>query len=376
MCRILVVDDDTITQLTLERVLQRQGYDVSVAGDGRTGLELAKQLKPALIICDWEMPEMDGLEVCREVKALPELSTSFFILLTARGESDDLVTGLDSGADDFLSKPPNINELKARVRAGLRSYQLSHALQEQKHLLEAELAEAADYVRSLLPEPLSGSVATDWTFLPSAQLGGDSFNYHWLDETHLAMYLLDVSGHGVGAALLSASVIHVLRSRSLPNINFQNPHDVLRALNTSFQMSDQNEKYFTIWYGVYDAESRQLTYSSGGHPPAILLTGQPADDAPKQLKTGGLPIGMLPEVEYKSHQCPLPVGSTLYLYSDGIYEVVLADGQLWTLNEFIDLVRQQHQPSTHPATILQRIQTLCDRDTFEDDLSLLQFQFA
>lgn len=374
MSRILVIDDDTITQLTLERVLQRQGYEVSVAGDGRTGLELAKQLQPALIICDWEMPQMNGLEVCREVKEIAALSTSFFILLTARGESEDRVMGLDSGADDFLSKPPDINELKARVRAGLRSHQLSHALKEQKQLLEAELAEAADYVRSLLPVPMSGPLSTDWTFLPSAQLGGDSFNYHWLDDTHFAMYLLDVSGHGVGAALLSASVVHVLRSRSLPSIDFQKPHEVLRALNDSFPMSEQNEKYFTIWYGVYDTTSRQLTYASGGHPPGILLDVTRSPLVPQQLRTGGLPIGMLPDVEFVSHQCSLTPDSTLYLYSDGIYEVVLADGKLWTLDEFMQLVCDQH--SSSPQQILQSIQTLCDRKTFDDDLSLLQVQFA
>ncbi|MEM6446384.1 MAG: SpoIIE family protein phosphatase [Cyanobacteria bacterium P01_D01_bin.123] len=376
MSCILIIDDDKITQLTLERVLQRQGYEVSIAGDGRTGLELAKQLKPALIICDWEMPQMNGLEVCRQVKAIPELSTGFFILLTARGDSDDRVLGLDSGADDFLSKPPDINELKARVRAGLRSYQLSRALQEQKRLLEAELAEAADYVRSLLPAPISGALSTAWTFLPSARLGGDSFNYHWLDATHFVTYLLDVSGHGVGAALLSASVIHVLKSRSLPQIDFRQPHEVLRALNASFPMSEQNEKYFTIWYGVYDTSSRQLTYASGGHPPALLLAGSSATPAPQQLKTGGLPIGILPDVEFVSHQCELPANSTLYLYSDGIYEVVLADGKLWTLDQFIELAGQQHRQSASLQQILHRIQTLRDRETFDDDLSLLQVQFA
>ncbi|MFN7657465.1 MAG: response regulator, partial [Dolichospermum sp.] len=175
------------------------------------------------IICDWVMSGIDGLQVCRQIKSDPKLATTFFILLTAKGaslgEEDDRVRGLDAGADEFISKPIEMNELKARVRAGLRLHQLSRDLQHQKQILEqlnrdlqhqkqvleTELAEAADYVRSLLPLPLVGSVTIESLFVPSAQLGGDCFDYYWIDDEHLAIYLLDVSGHGVGSALLSVS---------------------------------------------------------------------------------------------------------------------------------------------------------------------------
>lgn len=110
---------------------------------------------------------------------------------------------------------------------------------------------AADYVRSLLPPPLEGTISTEALFLPSVQLGGDCFDYYWIDEEHLAIYLLDVSGHGVGSALLSVSVLNVLRSQSLPKTNFCQHSQVLSTLNQSFQMDNHNDKYFTIWYGVY-----------------------------------------------------------------------------------------------------------------------------
>ncbi|MFN7523278.1 MAG: two-component system response regulator, partial [Aphanizomenon sp.] len=152
-----------------------------------------------LIICDWVMSGMDGLQVCRQIKSDSELATTFFILLTAKGaslgEEDDRVRGLDAGADEFISKPIEMNELKARVRAGLRLHQLSRDLQHQKQILEqlnqdlqhqkqvleTELAEAADYVRSLLPLPIIGSVTIESLFVPSAQLGGDCFDYYWID---------------------------------------------------------------------------------------------------------------------------------------------------------------------------------------------------
>lgn len=151
MFQILIIDDDPTIRLTLTRILERQGYEIIAASDGAEGMKQAEAFHPALIICDWMMPRMDGLEVCRRIKAHPTFSTTFFILLTSLGSVADRVKGLDAGADDFISKPIEQNELKARVRAGLRLHQLSRDLQAQKHILEAEFAEAAEYVRSLLP---------------------------------------------------------------------------------------------------------------------------------------------------------------------------------------------------------------------------------
>ena len=218
MFKILIIDDDPIIRAALKKTLQNQGYDTTIASNGEEGIKQAILIRPALIICDWMMTNLDGLEVCRRIKSQPELATTFFILLTAKGEVEDRVEGLDAGADEFLSKPLEMNELKARVRAGLRIHQLNQDLRVQKQALEAlnqnlcsELAEAADYVRSLLPAPLVGNINTQALFVPSAQLGGDCFDHYWLDDDHLAIYLLDVSGHGVGSALLSVSVLNILQ---------------------------------------------------------------------------------------------------------------------------------------------------------------------
>ena len=300
MARILIIDDDSTTQLLLQRTLHQQGYDIVLASDGEEGLIEAKAVRPALIICDWIMPRKNGLEVCSQIKSTAELSTTFFILLTSLDSVEDRVKGLDAGADDFLCKPIEMNELKARVRAGLRLHELSKDLQNQKQLLEAELAEAAEYVSTILPEPLSHkSLSIDVCFIPSRQLGGDSFDYFWLDDRHLVFYLLDVSGHGLRASLPSLAVINLLRSRGLNGVDYYQPNSVLSGLNRAFQMSDRNDKYFTIWYGVYDLQNRSLTYSSAGHPPAILLTSD--DNAEKRLKTPGVPVGMFPDIQYIEH---------------------------------------------------------------------------
>lgn len=386
MSKILIIDDDPIIQMVLRRTLQEQGYEVILARNGEEGIAQAKEHCPALIICDWQMPRTSGLDVCREVKEDPALSKTFFILLTSRSTIEDRIRGLDTGADDFLSKPIEVNEMKARVRSGLRLHQvfqqlqtLAEDLQAQKHTLEAEMMEAAEYVRSLLPErePTDGNVSIDYRFLPSKQLGGDCFDYYWLDPDFLMIYLIDVSGHGLGSALPSVWVQNLLRSQSLPNVNFYRPDIVLQALNEAFQMDDQNDRYFTIWYGVYNRPKRQLFYASAGHPPAVLLSK--ADGvAPqvKHLKTRGSPIGMFPEAKYTSERCIIDESSTLYIFSDGIYEVNQPDGTMWGLDGFVQLLTDSDTSTGwNLDDLLEKAKFLNATDTFEDDCSLLQIKF-
>ncbi|MEH1902192.1 MAG: SpoIIE family protein phosphatase [Nostoc sp.] len=396
MFKILVIDDDPIVRTVLKRTLQNQGYDTSVASNGQEGIAQAQLLHPALIICDWMMSQLDGLEVCRRIRADIELATTFFILLTARGaapgEEEDRVRGLDAGADEFISKPIEMNELKARVRAGLRLHQLNQDLQSQKQaletlnqnlqtqkqILEAELVEAADYVRSLLPSPLVGAVTTESLFIPSAQLGGDCFDHHWIDEDNLAIYLLDVSGHGVGSALLSVSVLNVLRSQSLPNTNFCQPSEVLKALNHAFQMRKHGDKYFTIWYGVYHPLKRQLIYANAGHPPALLLSNTSTNSIQvKQLTSLDLPIGFLPEVQFEDAVFEIEENSTLYIFSDGTYEINQPDGQIWGIDAFIDLLTEYSLKDTcNLNQLLAKILTLNAQDNLDDDLSLVKVNFG
>ncbi|MEH2118230.1 SpoIIE family protein phosphatase [Nostoc sp.] len=395
MFKILVIDDDPIVRTVLKRTLQNQGYETTVASNGEEGITQAQLLHPALIICDWMMSQLDGLEVCRRIRADPKLTTTFFILLTARGaargEEEDRVRGLDAGADEFISKPIEMNELKARVRAGLRLHQLNQDLQSQKQaletlnqdlqtqkqILEAELSEASAYVRSLLPSPLVGSVTTENLFIPSAQLGGDCFDHHWIDEDNLAIYLLDVSGHGVGSALLSVSVLNILRSQSLPNTNFCQPSEVLKALNHAFQMTKHGDKYFTIWYGVYHRLKRQLIYANAGHPPALLLSNSTNSIQVKQLSSLDLPVGFLADVKFEDAILEIEENSTLYIFSDGAYEINQPDGKIWGIDAFIDLLTEYSLKDTcNLNQLLAKILTLNAQDNLDDDLSLVKVNFS
>lgn len=371
MAQILVIDDDPTMRLVLKRNLAAQGHEVALASDGETGWAMAQTLRPALVISDWMMPGLDGLGVCARIRSSPALATTFFVLLTSRDQLQDRVRGLDSGADDFLVKPIDPSELQARVRAGLRLQQLNQDLHQQKQRLEQELSEAAVYVRSLLPPPIAAPVATDWVFVPSTELGGDCFDYFALDNDHFAIYLLDVSGHGVGSALLSVSVLNLLRSRSLPHTDFTQPRAVLEALNQAFPMENHGDKYFTIWYGVYHLQRHELTYVSGGHPPALLRTQQGLTALPGT----GLAVGMFAGVTYNQQVLRVPPNSSLYVFSDGAYEVPEAPGQdaIWGLDAFTQVLETGEGVPT-PQSICERIPRRPGQG-WPDDLSILRVDF-
>ena len=212
-----------------------------------------------------------------------------------------------------------------------KNIQIEHALSARNQALDLvnkELSEAAEYVKTILPQPVStGPIRIDWRFIPSTSLGGDAFGYHWLEDGLFAIYLIDVSGHGVGAALLSVSVMNSLRSQSLPDTDFKDPSSVLNALNKAFPGEDNNDMFFTIWYGVYNTLSRKLVYASAGHPPALLLNpAAAAEESPAGLRTKNYVVGGLQDIEYQKAEATLDLGSSLYIFSDGVYEVEKPDG--------------------------------------------------
>ncbi len=245
--------------------------------------------------------------------------------------------------------------------------------------LNGELSEAAGYVKKILPQPVTkGSIRTNWRFIPSTSLGGDAFGYHKVDEDHFAVYLIDVSGHGVGAALLSVSVINMLRSQSLPSTDFKDPQQVLQALNLAFPSESHKDMFFTIWYGVYNLNTRELTYASAGHPPAILCSDATSSDCKIDLlKTPNFVVGAIGEAAYNKSKCNVEKGGTLYIFSDGVYEVEKSDGSMWCFKEFAEYlktIKLENKP------ILDRLyeyaRNLGKSDRFEDDFTILEVAFV
>ena len=240
--------------------------------------------------------------------------------------------------------------------------------------LQRELAEAAGYVRSLLPAPMSQPFMIDWRFVPSTELGGDAFGYNWVDADNFAIYLLDVCGHGVGPSLMSIAVLHVLQAGSLRDVDFRDPGQVLGALNERYQMKSHNDLYFTLWYGVYRPATRRLDYGCAGHPPAFLANA--GTQGVQLLEAKGPPIGLRPGIAYASQTVIVPGNTRLYLFSDGAFEVRRSDGTMMGLE---DLLQFMSRPGTNGQSdldlLFQHLLQVRGDDALEDDFSIVRFAF-
>ena len=272
-------------------------------------------------------------------------------------------------AREIRLREERLSEWNANLE--LTVHQRTLELEKANKAMASELAEAAAYTRAVLPSRLEGAVSTDWVFITSSQLGGDSFGYHWIDDDTLSLYLLDVCGHGVGAALLSISVINVLRSGSLAGTDFRDPSAVLGNLNTAFPMEQHHEMYFTGWYGVYSRTTGTLRYASGGHPPAVLIA---PDGGVQHLASQGAVIGAFPKAVFETKSVVVTPGSRLYLFSDGTYEVDRADGPMMTHEEFSAILADGKRPAGLDP-IVQEIRRQQGAEAFADDFSLVEFHF-
>jgi sigma-B regulation protein RsbU (phosphoserine phosphatase) len=384
--KVLLVDDQAIIAEAVRRMLATENdIQFRYCADPAQAIPMAKAWAPTVILQDLVMPDIDGLTLVKFYRADPALRDTPLIVLSTKEEPTTKAEAFARGANDYLVKLPDRLELVARLRYHSRAHinllqrnEAYRALLASQKALVAELAEAAAYVQSLLPPPLpQGPVRTQWRFIPSTQLGGDAFGYHWLDDGHFCFYLLDVCGHGVGAALLSISAMNVLRSQSLPHTDFRDPGAALTGLNAAFQMERQNNMYFTIWYGVYSPASRQLRYASAGHPPALLFRPEPGALVATELQTAGMVIGGFPETTYRFGTELVSPGTTLFLVSDGAYEITRSEGTMWTYAEFVQLLREARLAGRPAIDELQAsVRRLHGDGPLEDDFSILQLDFG
>ncbi|MFM8331884.1 MAG: PP2C family protein-serine/threonine phosphatase [Candidatus Methylumidiphilus sp.] len=231
-------------------------------------------------------------------------------------------------------------------------------------------------MESLPPPPLRlGPVLTAWHYLPSAELGGDIFDYFWLDGERFAFYVLDVCGHGVGAALHSVSIFNVLRQKALPNVDFASPAEVLQALDSAFPMERYGEMYFTIWYGVYDFSQCRLRFAGGGHPPAVLFVGERLNAV--DLPSGNPPIGVLADTQFQEVAITPGFPIRVYLYSDGVYETAMPDGAIGNCRQFAQLLAKNlGKDRGEPSAVFEDVRAMTLPNRFDDDFSLLMLNFV
>jgi serine phosphatase RsbU (regulator of sigma subunit) len=297
-------------------------------------------------------------------------------------QPDATLTDLGSTNGSFIEGKRVQGTVKLRpggmVRIGSQVFIHQYLLKSEVARTEEhgrDIEKARSYVQSLLPAPIrSGPVMTDWVFRPSTELGGDAFGYHQLSEHTFTGYLIDVSGHGVGAAMHSVSVMNVMRQRALPGTDFHEPAAVLRSLNEMFQMDSHNGMYFSMWYGVYDLRTRTLRYASAGHHPSYLANPQRTDITP--LQTRNLMIGAMPGISFKDASCTIAPASVLYVFSDGVFEVATKDGRQWGLPDFLPLLSQPPAVDGEPARLYAAVQQVARAGPLDDDFSLLTVTFS
>jgi serine phosphatase RsbU (regulator of sigma subunit) len=242
--------------------------------------------------------------------------------------------------------------------------------------MRAEFAAGLRYVRDCIPAPMGGLVSVDWRYVPASTLGGDTIGYHWLDKHHLAFYLIDVTGHGLDSALLSVTVTNVIRTGALSGTNMERPDQVLARLNEAFRGEQHGNRYFTIWYGVYDSVARTLTWAGGGHHPSLVLPG--GESEPLVLPSEGLMMGVLPSTDFPAQSCQIPVNARLLIFSDGVFEIFRQGRQVWNLDDCIAymavLAKGQGQGSLMDR-LLQHVQRLRGSAQLDDDFSIIEARF-
>lgn len=379
---VLLVDDQMIIGEAVRRILASEpGTEYHYCQKGSEALETAARLKPTVILQDLVMPDAEGLELVSGYRRQEATALTPLIVLSSKEEGVTKAEAFARGANDYIVKLPDPVELIARIRYHSRGYisllqrnEAFEALRLSEAALADELAKAAEYVRSLLPPPASSPVSIDWRFVPSASLGGDCFDYFWIDPDHLAIYLLDVCGHGVGPALLGVSAMNAVRGGKFGGVEARDPGAMMARLNAAFPMEQHHRMYFTIWYGVYQPSSRTLRFSGGGHPPPLLFAAPGAE--PVGLESPSLPIGVAEGVEFPTVETTIPPGATLLLYSDGVTEVFVQPGRLWGSEGLTEFMRARDLRDPACLDELHRTVTaIAGQQVLNDDFSAMLARF-
>jgi sigma-B regulation protein RsbU (phosphoserine phosphatase) len=314
---ILVVDDSATNLQVLVRTLDGTGHRILAARDGETALDIARRVKPDLMLLDVMMPGMDGFDVCRVLKGDPDTRQTAVIFLSARGDVSDKVSGLELGAADYITKPIQGEEVLARVATHLSRQHLERALRQSRDRLDQELASAARMQRLILPAamPLHPIVSFAAYYETSRHAGGDYYDVLPLEGDRFAIMVADVSGHGAPAAIVMAMIRAVLHT--FPG-EAGDPPAVLHHINRHFRFLWDTAMYATAIYGVLDAGRGTFRVSSAGHPlPLIVRHGH--EVAPVALDNVMCllwnELGDVPCVEQALH-----AGDRLVFYTDGITE--------------------------------------------------------
>ena len=392
--RLLLVDDDSSNLHMLRETLLGLGHKLLVATDGETALSIARKQRPELILLDIIMPGMDGYQVCETLKAEAETKDSAVIFLTALDRTEDKVRGLGLGAVDFIAKPFQPEEVIARVNTHLTvqrlqrdlaaaNQELEQANQRMKRDLEAAARVQHAFLPRILPDP--GQVVFEWRYHPCDELAGDSLNVFWLNRQHIGLYVLDVCGHGVPAALLSMAVSRSLSPRAdvsslvleidsdSGEIGVVSPAQVLGRLNALYLAEESGGLYFTIVYGVLNTETSELRYASAGHPGPVLIG---TDGAVETLDSTGVPVSILAGASFGEVRVSLRDVERMFMFSDGLYEERDEHSEIYGLDRLTGALAARRERKLGEAIdeVIQDVVRWHGRHQLSDDSAILALE--
>jgi sigma-B regulation protein RsbU (phosphoserine phosphatase) len=318
----------------LSKLLNANGYVSYVVSNGQAALDMLDQKDINLIITDLNMPGLNGEQLCRAIRAKNFGRYIYIIMITAQTGDQSLVNAMQAGADDYISKPLNPVELKARLSASVRVLELEASLKAHNQQLSAVLDEitlAQEEAKLTLLEALPapgkiGGISFNWLFCASSFIGGDTFDYFFVGENHVCFYIVDVSGHGVIAAMQAFAIHNDMQSSKAglqSKIDENRPlTEILCEFATDYSFhfynKKRNDSYFTMILGLFDIKNGEVALLQAGHPPAIYLASL-SDDA-QLIGDGGLPVGIVDCAQYDVKSIQMTIGARLCLYSDGVSE--------------------------------------------------------
>ena len=382
---LLVVDDDQDILRVVKFYLTKQNYTVHAASGGNEALAILKENpRIELILSDVMMPEMTGLELLKIIRDNKEYSEIPVILISAEGETSKKVAGLNLGADDFITKPFNFDELMARVKNHIRLRRLqkevliankqvmhvNNMLKSQNEKLIEDLEQARGVQMALLPDvlPESEKFQMGSRYLPAERLGGDFFDIVDLaDGKKLGVMVADVCGHGVSAAFTTAMTKITFRNSCF---NSDDPAEVIYQMNEEL-FGNIKSGFVTVFYGVLDLEQETFHYASGGHPP--LLLHRYKDDSIEELKAQSTFLGSFNGLEFTSDVTHVSKGDRILFYTDGIFESQNMEGEQFGLERVNALLRShKNEPmQTLLDTLINTLVDFIDGMEFDDDITVV-----
>jgi sigma-B regulation protein RsbU (phosphoserine phosphatase) len=338
--KVLVADDSRAQRRMLALQLSRWGYLVAEAETGDTALALAQATDFDFVLSDWMMPGLTGPEFCRAFRDLPRDGYGYFVLLSSKSEKNAVADGLDGGADDFLTKPVNSGELRARLMAGERILGMQAELRRKNRDLSTlydalgrDLDEARRLQQSLVPDHTINLEGAEMTFLmrPSGHVGGDLVGWFPLDAMRIGLFALDVAGHGVASALMTARLAGLFSANAPDqNLAFQGgkplpPETVAARLNRLMLDDIQGDRYATLVYADICLQTGKVVMVQAGHPHPMVLH---SDGSVTAIGAGGFPVGLIDCATFPAVTFSLRPGDRLVIPSDGITECPGLDDDL------------------------------------------------